>query len=108
MSLRFQRQQEDFVCGHCQTKVMGDGYTNHCPACLWSKHVDIYPGDRAEACGGMMRPWGYEALKTGHRILQKCERCGLIRPNKVVSEDDRGVLAIVAREAAERVLRGES
>ena len=26
--------------------MKGNGYTNHCPKCLWSKHVDINPGDR--------------------------------------------------------------
>ena len=24
-----------------------NGYTNHCSQCLWSKHVDINPGDRS-------------------------------------------------------------
>jgi hypothetical protein len=31
-------------------------YRNHCPACLWSKHVDVQPGDRAATCRGLMRP----------------------------------------------------
>ena len=53
---QFVRRREDFVCEHCGTKVVGDGYTNHCPKCLWSKHVDIMPGDRAEDCQGLMRP----------------------------------------------------
>jgi len=53
---KFQRQKEDFVCGECGTTVSGTGYTNHCPQCLWSMHVDVNPGDRAAACGGMMEP----------------------------------------------------
>ena len=52
----FQKNVEDFVCGNCGGEVVGNGYTNHCPKCLWSKHVDINPGDRAEKCGGMMKP----------------------------------------------------
>jgi hypothetical protein len=43
----FQRCKEDFRCGHCGHLERGDGYTNHCTACLWSAHVDIQPGDRA-------------------------------------------------------------
>ena len=34
----FQRHVEDFECEHCGAFVEGDGYTNHCPACLWCKH----------------------------------------------------------------------
>ena len=51
---RFTRVVEDFTCGQCGAAVTGDGYTNHCPLCLWSRHVDINPGDRAAECGGLM------------------------------------------------------
>ncbi|MFA5023297.1 MAG: RNHCP domain-containing protein, partial [Candidatus Paceibacterota bacterium] len=34
MSQNFKRQIEDFVCEHCGEKVVGNGYTNHCPRCL--------------------------------------------------------------------------
>lgn len=36
----FTRVIEDFICENCGTEVKGNGYTNHCPKCLWSKHVD--------------------------------------------------------------------
>lgn len=42
----FTKTVEDFICAHCGTHVRGNGYTNHCPECLWSKHVDNNPGDR--------------------------------------------------------------
>lgn len=51
---KFQRRIEDFVCAECGKLIVGDGYTNHCPFCLVSKHVDVQPGDRAEACHGLM------------------------------------------------------
>ena len=57
---RFNRRIEDFTCEHCGTEVHGNGYTNHCPNCLWSKHVDINPGDRAADCGGLMEPIAVE------------------------------------------------
>ena len=62
----FQRRIENFVCEHCGEKVIGDGYTNHCPKCLWSKHVDVNPGDRMAHCGGMMKP---EALEGASPII---------------------------------------
>lgn len=49
---KFQRTTENFVCEKCGFIVEGNGYTNHCPNCIWSKHVDIHPGDRASLCGG--------------------------------------------------------
>ncbi|HYC79501.1 MAG TPA: RNHCP domain-containing protein, partial [Candidatus Binatia bacterium] len=54
----FQRTPENFVCENCGTKVSGNGYTNHCPNCLYSKHVDNNPGDRLNKCHGLMEPIG--------------------------------------------------
>jgi Zn finger protein HypA/HybF involved in hydrogenase expression len=34
----FVRRKENFICEACGKKVTGDGYTDHCPACLWGKH----------------------------------------------------------------------
>ena len=56
----FNRKKENFVCENCGEKVEGNGYTNHCPNCLWSKHVDINPGDRAETCHGLLKPIAVE------------------------------------------------
>ncbi len=84
----FQRRKEDFICEHCGAKVVGSGYTNHCPRCLWSKHVDINPGDREADCGGMMRPVGLE-IKGGRKvILHRCEKCGFERKNEAARDDD--------------------
>ena len=85
---KFQRKIEDFTCGHCHAKVKGNGYTNHCPRCLWSKHVDVNPGDRLETCDGMMKPVGIQ-LNHGEQILvHKCQICGLQKNNKVSSGDN--------------------
>ena len=78
MSLKFQKNKEDFVCQNCGFKVKGTGYTNHCPNCLWSKHVDIYPGDRKNNCGGLMKPIKIEVkndnyLKDYEDISKKSE-----------------------------------
>ena len=85
---KFQRRKEDFVCEHCGATVEGSGYTNHCPVCLWSKHVDIHPGDRAATCGGMMWPTGIEVDKGEYIILHRCEKCGHKKRNKSSKNDD--------------------
>ena len=97
---QFQRTIEDFVCEKCGEKVKGNGYTNHCPKCLWSKHVDVHPGDRAETCGGMMAPVGID-MKNGEYIIDYvCERCGAKR-RKVADINDNfeAILAIVKKRA---------
>ena len=101
MEPKFQRRIEDFRCENCGTQVVGNGFTNHCPKCLWSKHVDINPGDRSELCGGMMEPIGVESKADGYRILFRCTRCSEERWNKTAPEDDFEVLLQVAKRQAE-------
>ncbi len=95
---KFQRKKEDFTCAHCGFFVSGNGYTNHCPQCLWSCHVDIHPGDRAAACGGMMEPVCVELDHGEFILVHRCELCGFERRNKVAEHDDREVLARVGKE----------
>ena len=85
---KFQRKLEDFTCENCGTKVKGDGYTNHCPKCLFSKHVDINPGDRLELCGGLMKPVGVEVKGHSYIILHQCKKCGFKKRNKTAPNDN--------------------
>jgi len=85
----FQRHLEDFKCGHCGYLVEGrHGYENHCTQCLWSKHVDINPGDRAASCRGLMPPVQLDDKRGQYRYLQRCEDCGHERWNKQQEGDD--------------------
>jgi hypothetical protein len=90
MAQNFIKTKEDFVCGHCGTEVVGDGYTNHCPKCLWSKHVDINPGDRSETCGGLMEAIGVELNQGKETIVHRCVKCSAVRRTKSVPPDDIG------------------
>jgi hypothetical protein len=72
----FVRRIEDFVCENCGQRVVGDGYTDHCPKCLWGKHVDReIPGDRASECRGMMEPIKSSFEKGEFKILYQCSGC---------------------------------
>ncbi|MCK2244010.1 MULTISPECIES: RNHCP domain-containing protein [unclassified Crossiella] len=86
---RFTRRIEDFTCGHCERTVRGNGYTNHCPHCLWSRHVDVNPGDRAATCGGLMPPVAAGIHKDAYFVVQRCEKCGHQRRNKTAPRDSR-------------------
>lgn len=96
----FKRTIEDFVCEHCSVEVVGTGFTNHCPKCLWSKHVDVHPGDRAEACGGMMKPVALEGSSPEYSIVHVCERCALRRKNRTAADDDSTAVVAVAEKSA--------
>jgi len=85
---KFTRKIEDFACEHCAKLIKGNGYTNHCPFCLWSKHVDVNPGDRKSACQGMMKPIRIEKGKKGMIIIHQCQKCAFQKRNKVSQEDN--------------------
>ena len=88
---KFTEIDEEFICEHCGKLVPKLEYScrNHCPYCLYSKHVDINPGDRAEICHGILKPIGIELnSKKGYVIVFKCEKCGAIRKNKAAKDDN--------------------
>ena len=96
---RFSKNDDSFTCVNCGRTVEPLGYTsrNHCPYCLWSLHVDVNPGDRANTCGGRLRPVRTEPdSKKGFIIIHRCERCGEIRRNRAAlrgnTPDDRALL----------------
>ena len=88
-SKRFTKNDSGFICANCKKEVLPLGYTsrNHCPFCLCSLHVDINPGDRANDCGGILRP--IQTLpdsKKGYIIIHRCDRCGKTVRNKAAHE----------------------
>ena len=85
---KFSRKIEDFFCEKCGNFTKGSGYTDHCPKCLWSKHVDENPGDRQAKCLGLMEPIRVESKKDGHIIYYKCTKCGFHHKVKSAQDDD--------------------
>ncbi len=100
---KFSRTTEDFTCEHCGAKVKGNGYTNHCPQCLYSKHVDINPGDRAADCGGLMEPVDIELKDGKYVIVHRCQKCGFIRRNKLCDDDNFQTVLELSRTKTERL-----
>ncbi len=96
LSKKFQRKKEDFVCENCGQMVNGNGYTNHCPQCLCSKHVDINPGDRMEKCGGIMKPISVDLKNGKYIVLHKCIKCGFEKKNKIIDDDNFDMVIKVA------------
>ena len=76
---RFVKNDNGFVCAHCGAEVvpMEKSSRDHCPVCLYSLHVDVLPGDRANECRGKLKP--VQCLpdpKKGFVIVYRCEKCG--------------------------------
>ena len=99
---KFIARNEGFICDHCHKKVapirFGGSYRNHCPYCLWSKHVDgPIPGDRVEPCQELMEPVGVTTKGGGEfTLIHKCLKCGFQRLNRVAGDDDSLLLTNLA------------
>ncbi len=89
MTKDFSKCVEDFTCDFCGQVVQGDGYTNHCPKCLCSKHVDINPGDRQNPCHGLMVAVSYEIRNNAEWITHQCQKCGATMRKKTAPKDAR-------------------
>jgi hypothetical protein len=103
------RRFGDFTCRHCGRVVSsapgqsGVNHRNHCPYCLWSKHVDRYEsGDRLAVCQGPMAPVGVSFKHSGKRyaggqpgellLVHQCTGCGALSINRLAADDGAGLL----------------
>lgn len=93
-----------FRCIHCGALVAASPLfagvlnRNHCPYCLWSRHLDLLAaGDRLCACKAPMRPIGltvkqspkrYTRLDCGELMLiHACVECGRVSINRIAADD---------------------
>ena len=94
----------EYICAHCHNHVSvaklfsGVNNRNHCPYCLWSRHMDLLEaGDRLSACKGLMHPVGlthkpsrnkYAAQAIGELMLiHQCVECEAISINRIAADD---------------------
>jgi Zn finger protein HypA/HybF involved in hydrogenase expression len=86
----FNELDEGFICDNCKKEVSPLGYSSrdHCPYCLYSKHVDINPGDRENTCKGLLKPIDIEKYKDTYKIIYQCEKCKEIHKNIIAKDDD--------------------
>ncbi|MFS0673017.1 RNHCP domain-containing protein [Ornithinibacillus sp. 179-J 7C1 HS] len=90
------KENTGFQCGHCGSKVLpltNGSFRNHCPYCLYSKHLDENLGDRSSLCQGLMEP--IELIyhtKKGYQIVHRCCTCHKVQRNimavNTVQEDN--------------------
>lgn len=87
---KFNMVDESFICENCGKKVPSLKYSarDHCPYCLYSKHVDIMPGDRQNECLGLMMPIDIEKHKNTYKIVYRCLKCHSIHKNIMAKDDN--------------------
>ena len=88
----FIAREESFVCENCKKPVeplLKGTYRDHCPYCLYGKHVDdVGPGDRASTCKGLLKPIGIDQdTKRGFMILYTCLKCKKSSKNRAAFDD---------------------
>ncbi len=116
--LKSEKKKGGFRCCNCGrwvpfSEFMGTEHRNHCPFCLWSKHVDLEkPGDRKSKCQAGMKPIGltfkhegvdkYSKLRQGELMLiHECTGCGKISINRIAADDNEKTILKVLKESQE-------
>lgn len=98
---RRRAENTGFGCVHCGEAIprhAGGSYRNHCPHCLWSRHVDKLPGDRAADCGAPMKPLSVDySGKKGYILIHRCTACGAADRNKIAPDDDMDAVIALQR-----------
>ncbi|HZT66255.1 MAG TPA: RNHCP domain-containing protein [Acidimicrobiales bacterium] len=99
---RPRRGATSFRCRRCGLEVpldaAGTAHRNHCPNCLWSRHLDqTTPGDRASDCGSAMEPIAICVRGDGEWVIvHRCAGCGALRLNRSAGDDNALVLVRLA------------
>ena len=102
-------REPEFRCVHCNRFIptsraaSGVNNRNHCPWCLFSRHVDLHtPGDRLATCHSKMAPIGLTLKQTPKKygrsnqgelmLIHQCLGCGKISINRIARDDDAHAL----------------
>ena len=104
----FVKNDNEFICVNCNQKVEKLKYTSrdHCNHCLYSIHVDITPGDRANDCKGILVPINViETSKKGKVIIYRCSKCKKEIRDVVAKDDNQEAIYKVVEDYAKGVVR---
>lgn len=94
----------------CAASVAGVQNRNHCPVCLWSRHLDWRDaGDRLSACRAGMQPIGLTTKRTRNKyagerdgelmIIHRCSACAKAVINRIAADDSAGALGELFAES---------
>ena len=105
--------ETSFICVHCglyvpcMPELAGVQNRNHCPSCLWSRHLDsLSVGDRRSGCKAAMEPIGLTTKPSRNKyareqdgelmLIHRCSRCRKIAINRIAADDSTDMMALCA------------
>lgn len=90
----FIHNNQQFTCIHCGALVTKhpSSSRDHCNMCLYGLHVDIFPGDRANNCKGMLEPIGIQDKGGKRKIVYRCGKCHKQVVNIAAPDDNSDIL----------------
>lgn len=110
---------DGFTCKKCGFFVNANPYVsgvqnrNHCPCCLWSRHMDLLKaGDRLSACKALMKPIGLTVKRNGKKygpergelmLVHQCTGCATISINRIAADDIPQILLEVLNKSPDSV-----
>ncbi|MEP7103101.1 MAG: RNHCP domain-containing protein [Candidatus Dojkabacteria bacterium] len=91
---KFQKNNKSFTCLNCGkvTPAHPSSSRDHCIFCLYSQHVDINPGDRANDCKGLLKPIGLRVKNSRNQIVYRCGKCNKLTYCIIAPDDDRELI----------------
>ena len=97
---KFNELDAEFICENCHKHVDRLNYSSrdHCNYCLYSKHVDINPGDRLNDCRGLLKPIGIEKHKDTFKIIYRCEKCRKMHKNIMARDDNMDIIIEISKK----------
>lgn len=101
--------EQEFKCIQCHQYVScaplvaGVQNRNHCPACLWSRHLDWFEaGDRLSGCRAAMEPVGLTTKRSKNKyarerdgelmLIHRCTGCAKIVINRIGADDSAAAI----------------
>ena len=109
---RLQLPEQGFRCLHCGSYILcaptiaGVQNRNHCPCCLWSRHLDWRSaGDHLSGCRAAMQPVGLTTKHSRNKyarerdgelmVIHECTICEKIVINRIAADDSATSLLAV-------------
>ena len=94
-------RQSSFRCVHCRldvpTDAPGTAHRNHCPNCLWSRHLDVGPG-RSRIRLPVSRLWSRSRSPSARTakwvLIHRCNGCGTLFVGNRIAGDDNPLLLV--------------
>jgi hypothetical protein len=96
----------------CDPALAGVQNRNHCPYCLWSRHLDWrIAGDRLAGCRATMQPIGLTIKRSRNKyagerdgelmLIHRCTICAKVAINRIAADDSDAAIVQIFDSSAQ-------